>query len=99
MSAAVLTPTLNSRVGSLDEFCGTEGVYLLPHHQDEIDRLQRQHNFIKTATDGQLVPVKLPAGARILDSGCADGTYNPTSLAPQLLNSDKELGSLMLGVS
>ena len=56
-----------------DEFMGTEGVYLLPHHKEEIERLQRQHGFIKAASDGELTNVKLPTGARVLDTGCADG--------------------------
>ncbi|THC97375.1 hypothetical protein EYZ11_003148 [Aspergillus tanneri] len=58
-----------------DEFSGTEGVYLLPHHHEEIKRLQRQHFFIKAATDDRLTTVELPTGARVLDSGCADGTW------------------------
>lgn len=66
-----------------DEFSGTEGVYLLPHHKDEIERLQRQHFFIKAATDDKLTPVDLPEGAKVLDSGCADGkssrSYSSTS--------------------
>jgi hypothetical protein len=56
-----------------DEFSGTEGVYLLPHHKEEIERLQRQHAFIKAATNGALTPVDLRDGARVLDAGCADG--------------------------
>jgi hypothetical protein len=63
-----------------DEFSGTEGVYLLPHHQEEIKRLQRQHFFIKAATDDKLTSVELPKGARVLDSGCADGECNPQPL-------------------
>jgi len=58
-----------------DDFSGTEGVYLLPHHKEEIERLQRQHEFIKAATDGELTHVKLPVGARVLDTGCADGNW------------------------
>ena len=56
-----------------DEFNGTEGDYLLPHHKTEIDRLKRQHFFMKAATDDKLTPVDLPIGAMVLDSGCADG--------------------------
>ena len=56
-----------------DEFTGTEGVYLLPHHKEEIERLQRQHEFIKVACDGELTNVKLSTSARVLDTGCADG--------------------------
>ena len=57
-----------------DEFSGTEGIYLLPHYKEEIERLQRQHAFIKAATNGELTNVNLPTGARVLDTGCADGT-------------------------
>ncbi|PVH92472.1 putative methyltransferase [Periconia macrospinosa] len=59
----------------VDEFSGTEGVYLLPHHREEIERLQRQHEFIKAATNNKLTPLDLPEGARVLDSGCADGNW------------------------
>ncbi|EAW09029.1 class I SAM-dependent methyltransferase [Aspergillus clavatus NRRL 1] len=58
-----------------DEFSGTEGVYLLPHHHEEIERLQRQHYFLKAATDDKLTPINLPTWARVLDCGCADGTW------------------------
>ncbi|MCJ1439057.1 hypothetical protein MMC27_008448 [Xylographa pallens] len=56
-------------------FSGTEGVYLLPHNDTEIERLQRQHRFLKTATYGQLIPSLLQKDAAVLDSGCADGTW------------------------
>lgn len=62
-----------------DEFSGTERVYLLPHHQNEIERLKRQHFFIKAATDDKLIPIDLPTGARVLDSGCADSESNRPS--------------------
>lgn len=57
-------------------FSGTEGVYMLPHHVQEIDRLRRQHWFMKGTTDGALLVSKLPSDQktlRVLDSGCADG--------------------------
>lgn len=57
-------------------FLGTEGVYMLPHHVQEIDRLQRQHDFMRSTTDGALVVTPLPLEGktlRVLDSGCADG--------------------------
>ncbi|KAI9753505.1 MAG: hypothetical protein M4579_005137 [Chaenotheca gracillima] len=56
-------------------FVGTEGVYFLPHNLVEIERLQRQHRFLKTATDDKLIPDALPSGSKVLDSGCADGTW------------------------
>ncbi len=59
-----------------EEFSGTEGIYLLPHYKEEIERLQRQHAFIKAATNGKLTNVKLPTGARVLDTGCADGGWD-----------------------
>ena len=66
-----------------DHFSGTEGIYLLPHYKEEIERLQRQHAFIKAATNGELTNVKLPTGAKVLDAGCADGTLrNKRRLLP-----------------
>ena len=59
-----------------NRFLGTEGVYMLPHHIQEIDRLQRQHRFMRSTTDGVLVVTPLPLELktlRVLDSGCADG--------------------------
>lgn len=58
------------------QFTGTEGAYLLPHNEVEIERLQRQHRFLGTATDGKLLQHPLKSGANVLDSGCADGTYS-----------------------
>lgn len=58
-------------------FEGTEGHYMLPHHQTEIERLKRQHSFVKDSTDGELLSFALPESAsqlRVLDSGCADGS-------------------------
>lgn len=57
-------------------FLGTEGIYMLPHHEQEINRLQRQHRFMKGTTDGTLLATPLPpkeSTLRVLDSGCADG--------------------------
>ncbi|KAL8981826.1 MAG: hypothetical protein Q9205_003505 [Flavoplaca limonia] len=74
-SAETLAPRLESRSNA---FSGTEGVYMLPHHQQEIDRLQRQHRFMKGTTDGALLVTPLPTNQttlRVLDSGCADGTW------------------------
>ncbi len=57
-------------------FSGTEGVYMLPHHLQEIDRLQRQHRFMKATTDGIQLVTPLPSERKnlcVLDCGCADG--------------------------
>lgn len=67
-------------------FLGTEGVYMLPHHIQEIDRLQRQHRFMKSTTGGALVVAPFPSEGktlRVLDSGCADG-LSPCPLIPSL---------------
>ncbi|KAL8770468.1 MAG: hypothetical protein Q9209_003894 [Squamulea sp. 1 TL-2023] len=71
-SANAFTPCLDSKSNA---FAGTEGVYMLPHHHQEIDRLQRQHRFMKGTTDGALLFTPLPTNQttlRVLDSGCAD---------------------------
>ncbi|MCJ1258534.1 hypothetical protein MMC24_006367 [Lignoscripta atroalba] len=76
MATAILPTTqLTFDKPEVSVFSGTEGAYLLPHNQDEIERLQRQHRFLKTATNDKLVAVPLPNGATVLDSGCADGTW------------------------
>ena len=67
-------------------FLGTEGVYMLPHHIKEIDRLRRQHRFMKSTTDGALVVTPLQSEGktlRVLDSGCADG-LSPCPFNPSL---------------
>lgn len=60
------------------QFTGTEGVYLLPHNEAEIERLQRQHRFLGSATNSKLLQYPLQRGAKVLDSGCADGTFTIT---------------------
>lgn len=62
-------------------FVGTEGIYNLPHHQREIDRLQRQHNLILSSTGGLLLSTPLESNAtlRILDAGAADGKWKGES--------------------
>lgn len=62
------------------QFTGTEGAYLLPHNEVEIERLQRQHRFLGSATNSKLLQYPLQNGANVLDSGCADGTSNYNSL-------------------
>jgi hypothetical protein len=69
---------LNKKNGyQTTKFTGSEGVYLLPHHEKEILRLQTQHNFMNTSTDGILLAtpnvVNENGLLRILDAGCADG--------------------------
>lgn len=58
-----------------EAFTGTEGNYILQHHQQEIERLQKQHNFILSSTGGVLVTAPLNGNntLRVLDSGAADG--------------------------
>lgn len=58
------------------KFTGTEGAYLLPHTEVEIERLQRQHRFLGSATNLKLLQYPLQSRAKVLDSGCADGTFN-----------------------
>jgi hypothetical protein len=60
-------------------FSGTEGAYMLPHHAKEIERLQRQHRFMNSTTEGKLLVTPNTEGfspLRILDAGCADGACN-----------------------
>ncbi|KAK1253848.1 hypothetical protein MKX07_001925 [Trichoderma sp. CBMAI-0711] len=62
----------------LPSFTGTEGAYMLPHHQQEIDRLTRQHRFMNSTTGGQLLVtpnIKEKKELRVLDCGAADGTW------------------------
>lgn len=55
-------------------FAGTEGIYLLPHHIKEIERLRTQHRFILSSTDNTLITAPIKEGKlRVLDSGAADG--------------------------
>jgi hypothetical protein len=72
------TRLLNNNEGyQTTKFTGSEGVYLLPHHEKEILRLQTQHNFMNTSTEGILLAtpnvVNGNSPLRILDAGCADG--------------------------
>lgn len=74
MSATVASSTVPSGPKG-NAFIGTEGVYHLPHHQKEIERLQKQHDFFLSSTNGVLltVPVYDKLDWRVLDSGAADG--------------------------
>lgn len=61
---------------TIEAFGGTEGHYMLPHHQTEIERLRRQHELVKSSTSDQLLGFPLPSSEselRVLDCGCADG--------------------------
>ncbi|EFY85513.1 methyltransferase family protein [Metarhizium acridum CQMa 102] len=58
-----------------NRFAGTEGVYLLPHHAKEIERLKTQHAFILSSTGGVLLTAPLKPAVKVLDSGAADGTW------------------------
>ncbi|KAF2806144.1 uncharacterized protein BDZ99DRAFT_466411 [Mytilinidion resinicola] len=85
MSAAQVKQSFQSG-GKGNPFTGTEGIYLLPHHIKEIERLRTQHNLILSATGNTLItaPIKEPK-PRVLDSGAADGTWllNLRRLYPQ----------------
>ena len=72
-TAIAVTRDEKSNEANINEFNGTEGIHLLPHHVEEIERLRRQHQFIKSSTNNELTHLDLPLNARILDSGCADG--------------------------
>jgi hypothetical protein len=73
MSAAQVEQSVQSD-GKANPFAGTEGIYLLPHHIKEIERLRTQHNLILSSTGNFLItaPIKEPK-PRVLDSGAADG--------------------------
>ncbi|EAQ87473.1 hypothetical protein CHGG_04092 [Chaetomium globosum CBS 148.51] len=57
-------------------FTGTEGIYLLPHHAKEIERLREQHALILFSTGNVLVtaPLRQPK-IRVLDCGASEGTW------------------------
>jgi hypothetical protein len=60
--------------GVVDRFAGTEGIYAMPHHPSEIERLQKQHALLLSSTGGVLVTIPLDKSEiRVLDSGAADG--------------------------
>ncbi|KAL3462224.1 methyltransferase family protein [Aspergillus heterothallicus] len=83
-------------------FVGTEGEYMLPHHAKEIERLHKQHVFMNSTTDGQLliVPSVNEPGKklRVLDSGAADGTWLQ-DLPRQLSSFNLELFGVDIGSS
>ena len=57
-------------------FKGTEGVYMLPHHAKEIDRLTKQHVLMRSTTADLQLATPITSGTkelRVLDCGCADG--------------------------
>lgn len=78
-----MTTTTETKA-SQPAFLGSEGVYMLPHHVSEIERLRKQHHFMATTTDGLLLDPRVTAGdgpLRVLDAGCADG-WSPFPLHP-----------------
>jgi SAM-dependent methyltransferase len=79
-------PTETDVAAFSKRFTGTEGTYMLPHHQKEIERLQKQHLFMNSTTSGQLLLVPSPSNdtksLRVLDAGCADGKMEPFPLYP-----------------
>lgn len=55
-------------------FAGSEGIYHLPHHAKEVDRLQRQSALILSSTQNVLITAPLkPGKVKVLDSGASDG--------------------------
>jgi hypothetical protein len=64
--------------GVVNLFAGTEGIYNLPHHAKEIERLRNQHAFLLSATGGAmlLAPIK-QRSVKVLDCGAADGKAKP----------------------
>jgi hypothetical protein len=67
---------LDGAVYRSTQFAGSEGVYMLPHHEKEIHRLRRQHLFMNSTTDGLLLITPNINGTEklsVLDAGCADG--------------------------
>lgn len=81
MVSATVTPLPVENVASKivvksNAFKGTEGVYMLPHHVKEIDRLTRQHIFMRSSTEDLQLATPITSGAkelRVLDCGAADG--------------------------
>jgi hypothetical protein len=81
MVSATVTPPPVENVESKivvksNAFKGTEGVYMLPHHVKEIDRLTRQHVFMRSSTEDLQLATPITSGAkelRVLDCGAADG--------------------------
>lgn len=75
-TVATSAPVAVTASTPLAPFLGTEGNYMLPHHAQEIERLNRQHRFMNTTTDGKLLVVPVinqQKSLRVLDSGAADG--------------------------
>jgi hypothetical protein len=73
MSATDIEPLVSIN-GTSNPFAGTEGIYLLPHHIKEIERLRTQHNFILSSTGNTLITAPISnKKVRVLDSGAADG--------------------------
>lgn len=80
-------------------FLGSEGVYMLPHHAKEIERLTKQHHLLATTTEGLLLAPSVTAGnvpLKVLDAGCADGTWL-RSLREQFPGRDLDLVGVDIG--
>ncbi|POR31210.1 Uncharacterized protein TPAR_08582 [Tolypocladium paradoxum] len=100
-TAAASTPMAVTGSKKLPPFSGTEGIYMLPHHPREIERLQRQHFFMSSTTDGQLLVVPVihqRKSLRVLDSGAANGTWL-RDLARQLPSHNLERYGVDIGSS
>ncbi|ORX98955.1 hypothetical protein BCR34DRAFT_495689 [Clohesyomyces aquaticus] len=75
MSATDVHPSVSVN-GASNPFVGTEGIYLLPHHIKEIERLRTQHKLILSSTGNTLITAPISnKKARVLHSGAADGTW------------------------
>lgn len=73
-----MTTKLQKPIGRGNAFQGTEGIYLLPHHPNELERVKLCHGLMLSDTGNVLIKSPLPAAGstiRILDSGCADGVF------------------------
>ncbi|KAK4141751.1 uncharacterized protein C8A04DRAFT_30595 [Dichotomopilus funicola] len=77
MAAAASAPEATGpRTRTENLFAGSEGIYHLPHHAKEVDRLQRQSELILSSTQNVLITAPLkPGKVKVLDSGASDGSW------------------------
>lgn len=75
MDAAPIGSRLMGRQSpATDLYAGSEGIYLLPHHPREIERLKIQHEFILSSAKGVLLTTPLSKKKiKVLDAGASDG--------------------------